>query len=143
MQQTCDALRHKIVHGKMLTRILHTHSWVLSDLCRLNDQMLKHFFGSTFSWWPASEHFVALLDASEFRPRAWQFDGPCWTFGWSRMTMKTLQDPHGESSSYSVGRFDGENLKCQKDNNHLNFHFYCIYFFDRYLWFFVFRVLIF
>ena len=110
---------------KMLTIILHTHSWVLSDLCRLNNQMLKHFFWRTFSWWPASEYLVALLDACEFRSRAWQFDGTCWTFGWSRMAMKTLQDSHGKSSSYSVCRSDGENLNCQKDNNHLNFHFYC------------------
>jgi len=129
MQQTCDALRHKIVDGKcwqfvekMLKRILHTHSWVL---CHLNNQMLKLFFWSTFSWWSASEHLVALLDACEFRPWAWQFDGPCRTLGRSWMAMKTLQDSHGESSSYSVGRSDSENLNCQKDNNHLNFHFYC------------------
>ena len=100
---------------KLLTRILHTHSWVVCYFLRLNNQMLKHFFWSTFSWWATSEYFMTLLDTCEFRPWAGQLDGPRRTLGRSRMAMKALQDSHGESSSYSVCRFDSENLKCQKD----------------------------
>ena len=125
---------------KVLTRILHTHSWVFTDLSCLNDHMVSHFFWSTFSWWPASEYLVALLDTSEFCPRAWQLDSSCRTLRWSWITMKTLQDSHGEVSSYSVRRSDRENLKCQKGDNHLNFHFYRNDFFDRCLWFFCYFV---
>ena len=128
------------ISDKVLTRILHTHSWVFTDLSCLNNQMVSHFFRSTFSWWPASKYLVALLDTSEFRSRAGPLDSPCRTLGWSWITMKTLQDSHGEVSSYSVRRSDRENLKCQKDDNHLNFHFYRNDFFDRSLWFFCYFV---